>query len=123
MPQLGRPRRAVRPREELARAVVLVLGQTRREAGVTRARLAALSGVSSHTIAKIEQAAVTDPGFTVVATLAEHLDLPLEDLMQRARDTLDCSQRSVPMVRASRGKNQGRDHQRASPASPPTRSS
>lgn len=65
-----------------------VLAQSRHEAGVTRATLAAESGVSLHTIAKIEQAAVTDPGFALVATLASALDLSLDQLLRRARDTL-----------------------------------
>ncbi|NTW39686.1 MAG: helix-turn-helix transcriptional regulator [Cellulomonadaceae bacterium] len=65
-----------------------MLAQARRESGVTRDALAATSGVSTHTIAKIEQAAVTDPGFTLVATLAEALEVPLDQLIERARDTL-----------------------------------
>lgn len=80
----GRPTRQARLREDLARSVVVSLAQARRDAGMTRRRLSELSGVSGHTIAKIEQAAVTDPGFTVVAAIAGALDLPLDDLLQRA---------------------------------------
>ena len=69
--------------------MVAALAQARRDAGLTRERLAARSGVSAHTIAKIEQVAVTDPGFTVVATLARTLELSLDDLIRRARDTLE----------------------------------
>ena len=47
-----------------------MLAQARRHAGVTRDGLTAIGGVSSHTIAKIEKAVVTDLGFAVVATLA-----------------------------------------------------
>lgn len=60
------------------------LAEARRDAGMTRRRLSELSGVSGHTIAKIEQAAVTDPSFTVVAAIASALELPLDDLLQRA---------------------------------------
>jgi transcriptional regulator with XRE-family HTH domain len=91
----------VRSREELARAVVTVLAQVRREAGVTRQQLSARSGVSSHTIAKIEQVVVTDPGFTVVATLADALDLPLERLLRLARDTLETRRDPASHVGAS----------------------
>lgn len=93
MQQRGRPTRQARPREELARAVVLTLAEARRDAGVTRRRLAELSGVSEHTIAKIEQAAVTDPGFTVVAVLAEVLGLSLDVLHRRATDALNANRR------------------------------
>jgi transcriptional regulator with XRE-family HTH domain len=89
MRQRGRPARQTRAREDLAHAVVLTLAQARREAGLTRRRLAELSGVSAHTIAKIEQAAVTDPGFMVVAALASELGLSLDALHQRAADTLE----------------------------------
>lgn len=84
MSQRGRPTRQARSREDLARAVVVSLAQARRDVGMTRRRLSELSGVSGHTIAKIEQAAVTDPGFTVVAAIASALELPLDDLLQRA---------------------------------------
>jgi hypothetical protein len=40
-----------------------------------------------HTIAKIEQAAVTDPGFMVVAALADAMGLSLDVLHRRAADT------------------------------------
>jgi len=85
MPQRGRPTREARSREELARSVVATLREARRDAGLTRQRLSELSGVSGHTIAKIEQAAVTDPGFAVVAAIADALELPLDDLLRRAR--------------------------------------
>src|SRR4051812_15431727 len=88
MPEPGRPSRAVRPREDLARAVVAVLAQTRRDARLSRPGLAAKSGVSLNTIAKIEQVAVTDPGFSVVAAIAAALNLPLDVLVRKARDTL-----------------------------------
>lgn len=84
MQQRGRPTRGARSREDLARAVVVTLRQARDEAGLTRKRLSELSGVSGHTIAKIEQAAVTDPGFAVVAAIARALELPLDDLVRRA---------------------------------------
>lgn len=87
MQQPGRPTRETRSREELARSVVATLRQARDDAGVTRKRLSELSGVSGHTIAKIEQAAVTDPGFAVVAALAGALELPLDDLIGRASRT------------------------------------
>jgi len=86
MHQRGRPTRETRSREDLARSVVDTLRQARRDAGLTRRRLSELSGVSGHTIAKIEQAAVTDPGFAVVAAIAGALELPLDDLLRRARD-------------------------------------
>lgn len=79
----------MRDREELARAVVSALAQARRDAGMTREQLSTRTGVSTHTIAKIEQVVVTDPGFTLVATLARTLELSLDDLIRRARDTLD----------------------------------
>lgn len=84
MQRRGRPTRGARSREDLARAVVVTLRQARDEAGLTRKRLSELSGVSDHTIAKIEQAAVTDPGFAVVAAIARALELPLDDLVRRA---------------------------------------
>ncbi|MCP9271235.1 helix-turn-helix domain-containing protein [Mycolicibacterium arenosum] len=87
MQQRGRPARATRSREELARALVRTLGVARQEAGLTRPRLAELSGVSVHTIAKIEQSAVTDPGFTVVAALAGVLGISLDLLHRRAKDS------------------------------------
>ncbi|MBZ2198506.1 helix-turn-helix domain-containing protein [Occultella gossypii] len=83
----GRPTREARSREELARSVVARLREARESAGMTRRRLSELSGVSGHTIAKIEQAAVTDPGFAVVAAIAGALELPLDDLLRRARRT------------------------------------
>jgi transcriptional regulator with XRE-family HTH domain len=84
MQQRGRPTRGTRSREDLARSVVATLRQARDDAGLTRKRLSELSGVSGHTIAKIEQAAVTDPGFAVVAAIAGALELPLDDLVRRA---------------------------------------
>ncbi|WP_420221582.1 helix-turn-helix domain-containing protein [Mycobacterium marinum] len=87
--QRGRPTRQTRSREDLAHAVVLTLAEARRKAGITRRRLAELSGVSVHTIAKIEQAAVTDPGFMVVAALAGELGLSLDALHQRATNSLN----------------------------------
>lgn len=44
--------------------------------------------MSTNTIAKIEQIAVSDPGFSVVATIAAALGLPLDVLVERALDTL-----------------------------------
>lgn len=88
MQQRGRPTRQARSREDEARAVVLTLAKARRESGLTRRRLAELSGVSTHTIAKIEQAAVTDPGFMVVAALAGVLELSLDVLYRRATEAL-----------------------------------
>jgi transcriptional regulator with XRE-family HTH domain len=85
MQQRGRPTRESRSREELARSVVTTLREARENAGLTRRRLSELSGVSVHTVAKIEQAAVTDPGFSVVAAIAGALELPLDDLLRRAR--------------------------------------
>lgn len=93
MPAPGRPSRAVRRREALARAVVQTLAQARLEAGVSRAQLATRCDVSVHTLAKIEQLSVTDPGFTLVATIAEALDLPLDQLLSKARDTLGNTKR------------------------------
>ncbi|MFJ9314284.1 helix-turn-helix transcriptional regulator [Pimelobacter simplex] len=84
MHQRGRPSRGTRSREDLARSVVATLRQARDDAGLTRKQLSELSGVSGHTIAKIEQAAVTDPGFSVVAAIAGALALPLDDLVRRA---------------------------------------
>ena len=81
----GRPRRAVRAREDLGRAVTVVLQQTRRERGLTRAELAFQAQVSAQTLAKIEQGQSTDPGFTVVAAIAASLGLRLDDLVERAR--------------------------------------
>ncbi len=81
----GRPRRAVRVREDLGRAVTVVLRQTRRERGLTRAELAFQAQVSAQTLAKIEQGQSTDPGFTVVAAVAASLELKLDDLVERAR--------------------------------------
>ena len=84
MQQRGRPTRGARSREHLARAVVVALRRARDDAGLTRKRLSELSGVSGHTIAKIEQAAVTDPGFAVVASIARALELSLDELVRRA---------------------------------------
>lgn len=86
MQQRGRPTRETRSREDLARALVRTLAQARQDAGLTRRRLAQLSGVSVHTIAKIEQSAVTDPGFMVVAALAGELGVSLDHLHRRAAD-------------------------------------
>ena len=69
--------------------MVLTLAQARRDSGLTRRRLSELSGVSEHTIAKIEQAAVTDPGFAVVAAIARALDLSLDDLVRLANGSLE----------------------------------
>jgi transcriptional regulator with XRE-family HTH domain len=96
----GRPTRQARSREDLARAVVLTLAQARRDAGLSRRRLSELSGVSGHTIAKIEQAAVTDPGFAVVATIARALDLSLDDILRLAARSLETSGVSGPRRRA-----------------------
>lgn len=85
----GRPTRQVRSREDLARAVVLTLARARRDAGLSRRRLSELSGVSGHTIAKIEQTAVTDPGFTVVAVIARALGLSLDDLLRLADASIE----------------------------------
>jgi DNA-binding XRE family transcriptional regulator len=65
--------------------VTLVLRQTRRERGLTRAELAFQAQVSAQTLAKIEQGHSTDPGFTVVAAIAASLGLRLDDLVERAR--------------------------------------
>jgi DNA-binding XRE family transcriptional regulator len=81
----GRPRRADREREELGRAVTVVLRDTRREQGLTRAELAFRAHVSAQTLAKIEQGKSTDPGFTVVVAVAASLELTLEELVERAR--------------------------------------
>jgi transcriptional regulator with XRE-family HTH domain len=86
MQQRGRPARGTRSREDLARALVRTLAEVRQDAGLTRRRLAELSGVSVHTIAKIEQSAVTDPGFMVVAALAGVLGVSLDVLHRRAAD-------------------------------------
>jgi DNA-binding XRE family transcriptional regulator len=80
----GRPRRTVRAREQLGRAVTVVLHQVRKERGLTRAELARRAQVSEQTLAKIEQGHSTDPGFTVVAAVASSLGLRLDDLVQRA---------------------------------------
>lgn len=88
MDRRGRPARSTRPREDFARAVVSTLAEARRDVGLTRMQLAELSGVSGHTIAKIEQAAVTDPGFAVVAAIARALGLSLDDLARRASSAL-----------------------------------
>lgn len=96
MQQRGRPTREARSREDLARAVVVALAQARRDAGLTRRRLSELSGVSGHTIAKIEQVAVTDPGFAVVAAIAGALGLTLDDLLRRASNSVDVSGVSAP---------------------------
>ncbi|MGZ0148983.1 helix-turn-helix domain-containing protein [Kribbella sp. WER1] len=87
MTRRGRPTRGTRAREDQAREVVRLLAQARREVAMTRQMLSTVSGVSLHTIAKIEQAAVTDPGFTVVASLADALGLSLDELVSRARAT------------------------------------
>lgn len=83
----GRPRRAVRSRERLGRAVTAVLRQTRRERGLTRAELARRAQVSEQTLAKIEQGHSTDPGFTVVVAVAASLGLRLDDLVEQAQQT------------------------------------
>lgn len=97
----GRPTRQARSREDLARSVVLTLAQARRDTGLTRRRLSELSGVSEHTIAKIEQAAVTDPGFAVVAVIARELELSLDDLLHLARGSLEENGVSGPRKRGS----------------------
>ena len=73
-----------------------MLREAREDAGLTRRRLSELSGVSGHTIAKIEQAAVTDPGFAVVAAIAGALELPLDDLLRRATQRLGAAGVSAP---------------------------
>lgn len=98
MKKPGRPNRDTRSREELARSVVATLRQARHEAGLTRQRLSELSGVSGHTIAKIEQAAVTDPGFAVVAAIAGALELQLDDLLRLASATPVARGRVNPLV-------------------------
>jgi transcriptional regulator with XRE-family HTH domain len=80
----GRPKRTVRAREQLGRAITAVLRQARKESGLTRAELARRAQVSEQTLAKIEQGHSTDPGFTVVAAFASSLGLRLDDLVQRA---------------------------------------
>jgi DNA-binding XRE family transcriptional regulator len=65
--------------------VTVVLRQTRRERGLTRAELADSAEVSPQTLAKIEQGKSTDPGFTVVVAVAASLGLRLDDLVDRAR--------------------------------------
>lgn len=75
----------VRAREDLGRAVTVILRQTRGERGLTRAELAFRAQVSAQTLAKIEQGQSTDPGFTVVAAVAASLELKLDDLVERAR--------------------------------------
>lgn len=72
--------------------------QARDDAGMTRKRLSELSGVSRHTIAKIEQAAVTDPGFAVVAAIAGALELPLDELVRRASGVQGAAGRGSPTV-------------------------
>lgn len=81
----GRPRRVIRPREEFGRAAVGVLAKARAEKGLSRAQLAQASEISPATIAKIEQGATTDPGFTVVVAIADALDLQLDNLVREAR--------------------------------------
>jgi len=98
MQQRGRPTREARSREDLARAVVVTLRRARDDAGLTRRRLSELSGVSGHTIAKIEQTAVTDPGFAVVAAIARALELPLDDLVRRANGVQASGGRVSPSV-------------------------
>lgn len=107
MQQPGRPTREARSREDLARSVVATLRQARREAGLTRQRLSELSGVSGHTIAKIEQAAVTDPGFAVVAAIAGALELPLDDLVRRARGASGAGGRVSSSANGSGGRISG----------------
>jgi len=80
----GRPRRAEREREDLGRAVTVVLRDVRVEQGLTRAELAFRAHVSAQTLAKIEQGQSTDPGITVVAALAASLGMTLDDLVERA---------------------------------------
>jgi transcriptional regulator with XRE-family HTH domain len=92
MPEPGRPRRAVRAREGLGHAVTVVLREIRLERGMTRAELAHGAQVSAQTLAKIEQGHSTDPGFTTVAAVAQTLGLPLDDLVERARDLADRSE-------------------------------
>ena len=99
MARPGRPARGSRAREDLARCVVAALRDARRSAGVTQLRLAEMSGVSGHTLAKIEQAVVTDPGFAVVAALAGALGLSLDDLLRQANDMMRKDGR-VPLVRS-----------------------
>jgi DNA-binding XRE family transcriptional regulator len=76
-------------REDLGRAVTVVLQQARRERGLTRAELAFQAQVSAQTLAKIEQGQSTDPGFTIVVAIAASLDLRLDDLVERAQQGLD----------------------------------
>ncbi len=66
--------------------MTVVLRDARIERGMTRAELAFRAQVSAQTLAKIEQGHSTDPGFTVVAAVAETLALTLDDLVQRARN-------------------------------------
>ena len=65
--------------------MTVILQQTRRERGLTRAELAFQAQVSAQTLAKIEQGQSTDPGFTVVAAVAASLELKLDELVERAR--------------------------------------
>lgn len=107
MQQRGRPTRGARSREDLARSVVATLRQARDDAGLTRERLSELSGVSGHTIAKIEQASVTDPGFAVVAAIAGALELSLDDLLSRASDAVKGGGRGSSSVGGSADRIEG----------------
>jgi transcriptional regulator with XRE-family HTH domain len=75
----------MRKREAFARSAVAALAARRQASGMTRQTLADQSGVSKDTIAKIEQGATTDPGFSIVAAIAEALGLGLDELASHAR--------------------------------------
>jgi transcriptional regulator with XRE-family HTH domain len=65
--------------------VTAVLRQKRFERGLTRAELAFAAQVSAQTLAKIEQGKTTDPGFTLIATIATTLGMSLDELVELAQ--------------------------------------
>lgn len=58
--------------------------QERRRLGLSRGGLAATSGVSRHTLMKIEQGHVANPGVFSVAHIAKALAISSDDLIERA---------------------------------------
>lgn len=75
------------------RALGAALGATiadqRRGVGLTRQRLALAADVSPHTLMKIEQGYVAQPGIFTVTQLAAVLRVPLDELVTMARARID----------------------------------
>lgn len=75
--------------DQLSRGAALgrVISQSRQRAGLTQAELAAAAGVSLHSLLKLEQGHVANPGVFTTSALADALDEPLQGLVHSANLT------------------------------------